>query len=64
MEQSPSWEANRYVASQEIPRILLNPKVHYRIYNCPTPVSILSQPNPVHYKVRNWDVGESQFLTL
>jgi hypothetical protein len=27
MEQSPSWEANRFVASQEIPRILLNPKV-------------------------------------
>jgi hypothetical protein len=48
MEQSPSWEAVWFVASQEIPRILLNPKVHYRIRNCPPPVSILSQPNPVH----------------
>jgi hypothetical protein len=48
MEQSPSWEANRFVASQEIPRILLNPKVHYRIQNCSPPVSILSQPNPAH----------------
>jgi hypothetical protein len=48
IEQSPSWEANRYVASQEIPRVLLNPKVHRRIHNCSPPVVILSQPNPVH----------------
>ena len=48
MVQSPSWEANWFAASQEIPRILQNPKVHYRTHKRPPPVSILGQPNPVH----------------
>jgi len=46
--QSPSWEANWFVADQEIPRISRNPKIHYRTHNRPPPVSILGQPNPVH----------------
>ena len=37
-----------FSASQEIPHILWNPKVHYCIHISLTPVLILSQINPVH----------------
>ena len=48
MEQGPSWEADGYWASQEIPRILWNPKVHVRVYKSSLLVSIISQTSPIH----------------
>ena len=48
MVQSLSWKANWFAASQEIPHISRNPKIHYRTHKRPPPVSILGQPNPVH----------------
>ena len=40
MQQSPSWETNWFAASQEIPHILWNPNVHYRIHKCPANLSL------------------------
>ena len=48
MVQGPFWEANCFAASQQIPRISRNPKVHYRTHKRPPPVSILGPPIPVH----------------
>jgi len=48
IEQSASWDANRFSASQEIPHTLWNPKAHRRVHKRPPPVPILCQINPVH----------------
>jgi hypothetical protein len=48
MEQSPCWGGNIRSECLEIPRLLCNPKVHYRVPKGPPKDSIYNQMNTGH----------------
>ena len=70
LKQNPSWETNRFSASQEILRVIWNPKVHYGIHNNPQNFPIPSPINPLlspaltdfQYKAIKWRHNVYHFI--
>jgi hypothetical protein len=51
MQQSPVLKAESHSVDQEIPLLLWNLKVHYRIYNIPPRYGIQIHMNPLYILV-------------
>jgi hypothetical protein len=51
MEQPSSLETNTDSAWEEIPYLLCNPKVHYRVYNNLPLYTILEELSQVHVRL-------------
>jgi hypothetical protein len=59
MQHSPSWEANSPSESQENPRLVWNPKVHYRVgKNLPL------VPSPVNHYPSSYPISLRSILKL
>jgi hypothetical protein len=54
LERSPSWEADRFSASQKIPRISWKPKVHHRIHTRRPSIPILCWHFVTRYLFTVW----------